>query len=82
MNTSLVYVASDSGVIPEKFPSNCCKVAEGHWAVGSHEPRPADLMERLGMGQNLPGVIVKIDSYYGHFDQALWQKLNSWTRSQ
>ena len=82
MNTYLVYVSSDTGVIPRKFPNSCHKVAEGLWAVGSQDPTPADLMARLGLGQNMPGVIVKIDSYYGHFDQALWQKLNAWTHSQ
>ncbi len=47
------------------------KIVDGLWAVGSADPTPADLVSELGIGPDLPGVIIKIDSYYGHFDQAL-----------
>ena len=82
MNTHLVYLSSDSGVIPEKFPDSNHRIAEGLWAVGSTDSTSADMMTRLGIGQQLPGVNVKVDSHYGHFDQALWQKINAWVHKR
>ena len=62
----------------KKFETIHYQFSDSLFAVGSSAQTPAELSERLGIGESCPGVVVAMDQYYGHFDRALWQKLEAW----
>ena len=49
------------------------------WVVASEMATSADVSNRLGFepGQR-NGVVLKVGEYYGCYNEALWQKLETW----
>lgn len=76
----LIQNNSDSQGVQERFETLHYRFSETLFAVGSDAPTPADLCERLGINAECPGIAVGMDRCYGHFDMALWQKLDAVNR--
>ena len=65
--------------IEAALPVSRYRLAEGLWAVGSTAKTTADLSEQLGIGKNeITGVVVSMEEFYGYYDNALWQRLEAW----
>ena len=80
MNGYLVFMPGSEDKVEAEFPCHYPPAAGSLWAVGSDEPTCADVCAKLGIGSGEPGVVYRIDDYYGHHDRALWQKLAAWSR--
>lgn len=62
------------------FPQHFPLAEDSLWAVAADENTCVDVCERLGITSigGGPGVVSKIEDYYGFYDRALWEKLNAW----
>ena len=82
MQTYLVYISKGGENVTTCLPNTNFQLAEGLWAVGSSAETPADLSEALGIGGGVvTGVVVSMETYYGYYDNALWQRLEAWSRT-
>ena len=79
MNNHLVFMPGGEQKVAEQFPRHYQLAEDSLWAVAGDESTCADVCERLGIGSGEPGVVSRMDEYYGHYDRALWQKLNAWS---
>ena len=82
MENYLVFIPSHGGEekIAQHFANSHYQLAPGLWAVGSAARTSSDLCEIIGIGPELSGVVTSMERYYGHYDQALWQRLDAWSR--
>lgn len=48
------------------------------WAVADSLAASADVCQKLGIGTDAIGVVVRADQYYGMYDPALWQRMEQW----
>ena len=67
--------------VQENFPEYNHQIAPGSWAVASDRNGPSEVCKLLDMGEKndaVHGVVCSLDAYYGFFDAALWEKLNTW----
>ena len=74
-------------VIEQQFPEHHFEVLENRlWAVGAKKEvtTSADVCSDLGIGdaEQRAGVVWQVYSYYGYFNEALWQKLAAWQRHE
>lgn len=81
MNLYLVYMPGGGSRIEPKFPRRY-QLADGLWAVASRAATCADVCGEIGIGDGTRGVVSTMDSYYGYFDNALWQKLAAWSAEE
>ena len=81
MNCYLVYLPGGSDSLESIFDPHCYTLEENRlWAVATKEQTCADVSKLIGIGAKMSGVVVRIGEYYGHYDVALWQKLDAWSR--
>ena len=80
MNSHVVFMPDDNGKVQQEFPDAHHRIGDDLWAIGSDLRTCVDVCERLGIetGQNM--VVVPVSEYYGRFDRALWQRLDSSSR--
>lgn len=65
--------------VTETFPDNYELLPGKVWAVGAPQATCVEVCELLGIGLGgKPGVVTKMDDYYGFYDRALWEKANAW----
>ena len=67
--------------VQKHFPDFNHQIVPGTWAVASGRAGPSEICKILGIsgeGDAGPGVVCSLNSYYGFFDAALWEKLNLW----
>ena len=76
----LVFVPNAPGVVEHSFPERY-RLDEGMWAVRSSLATCSEVHEHLALGPDRAGVVIKITEYYGHYDRALWEKLESWSQT-
>ena len=83
MNVYFV-ISSDERVvekITDDYPQTKYKLFDNVWAISDELGNAVDVSERLGIGEGYgghTGVVLRLDNYYGHFNGALWQKVNAW----
>ena len=56
------------------------KIATDLWAIGSDLKTCVDVCNALGVDDPNTMVVVSINEFYGRYDGALWQKIESWSR--
>ena len=88
-----VVVYNDPGLrrrIVETHPDRHHELREGVCAIASQQATPAGVCRELDFAQPpsdessppaLAGVVVRLHEYYGHWDLALWQRLEAWANS-
>ena len=76
----LVFMPQGEEQIKAGFPDHY-PIADGLWAVGTELRTSADVCGQLGIVPEGSGVVAKLTEYYGRFDNALWQKLESWSKA-
>ena len=81
MNSYLVFMPKDDGKVKRKFPDAHYRIRDDLWAIGSDLPKCVDVCERLGIEDGQRMVVVPMNDYYGRFDRALWQRLDSWSKT-
>ena len=67
--------------VQKHFPDFNYQIVSGTWVVASDSAGPSDVCKTLGIdveGEVSSGVVCSLNSYYGFFDAALWEKLNLW----
>ena len=79
MNNFLVFMPGGGHKVEAAFPRHYRLAENSLWAVASSESTCADVCEQLGIGPGEPGVVSRMDEYYGHYDRALWEKLSAWS---
>ena len=83
MNVFCVFTSDETvhKAIAREYSNYHHKLFDDVWAIADKEADSVDVSQRLGIGENSGGgvgVIVRLDNYYGHFNGALWQKVNTW----
>ncbi len=64
--------------VQSNFPDFNYQIAPGVWAVAASSKTPSEICQMLGIKDSNAGVVFTLDSYYGFYDQTLWEKLNLW----
>ena len=80
MQNYLVFMPGGEEAVTQHFPSAHYRLTDGLWAVGSPLETCVDVCTALGVDDPNTMVVAQIDEYYGRYDRALWQKLESWSR--
>ena len=83
MNCFIAILPPDSSYelnnVAESFPMHHEVLSDRVWAVAGHQTTCAEVCKELGIGEKgVPGVVIKMDEYYGFFDRALWDHINNW----
>ena len=81
MNAYLVFMPEGDSQVREVFGENHYRLASGLWVGASDISTSVDVCDRLGIEQGHSMVVVPIGEYYGRFDRALWQRLDSWMKA-
>ena len=81
MNSYLVFMPEEDGKVRREFPDAHYRIGNDLWAVSSDLPTCAEVCERLGIEDGRRMVVVPMNEYYGRFDRALWQRLDSWSKA-
>ncbi len=74
--------------LEEKFGPHVFQLGEGDeashlWIVATPMATSSDVSDQLGFEPaKMSGVVLKVGEYYGCYDEALWQKLESWSKAQ
>jgi len=66
------------GKVTETFPEHYTIQEGSFWAIKADEATCADVCKKLGIVDGINGLVFHIGDYYGRFDVALWQKLDTW----
>lgn len=80
MQNYIVFMPGGDRRIEQQFPSAHYRIAEGLWAVGSDLMTSSEVCRTLGVDEPQTMVVVPMSDYYGRYDRALWQQLESWSR--
>ena len=81
MSNYLVFMPEDNERVEHEFPHANYRIESGLWAIRSDLPTCAEVCERLGIEDGNTMVVVPMNEYYGRFDRALWQRLDSWSKA-
>lgn len=81
MNSYLVFMPGGDEKVGQEFPDAHYRISDDLWAIGSDLPTCVEVCERLGVEDGRRMVVVPMSEYYGRFDRALWQLLDSWNRT-
>lgn len=81
MNSYLVFMREANGTVGREFPEAHYQIGDDLWAIGTDLPTCVDVCERLGIEGGQSMVVVPMTEYYGRFDRALWQRLDSWSKA-
>ncbi|MCY3819783.1 MAG: hypothetical protein OXH52_10550 [Gammaproteobacteria bacterium] len=80
----IVYLVIADNVTFEEmeqlFPGNVYPLRNANtYLIGSAMPTCADVNSAIGFGAHKgSGLVLKVGEYYGHYDQAVWQKMEAW----
>ena len=81
MHCYLVYIPGGSDTVEFVFAPHHYELEENRlWAVAAEARTCAEVSALAGIGEGTSGVVTRIGEYYGHYDTALWQKLDAWSR--
>ena len=80
MQRFLVYMPEGSDALEFVFHRHFYEIEKNKlWVVAAAGAQTsADVCKALGIGSGKTGVVIRIDEYFGHYDTALWQKLEAW----
>lgn len=81
MQNYLVFMPGGEHKVEVRFPDSHHRIANDLWAVGSPLTTCAEVCTALGVDEPNTMVVVPMTDYYGRFDRALWQKLESWSKT-
>lgn len=87
MNVYVIVAPSEKVAenIEREYPDRFPIVPESVWAVADSRGTSFEVCERVGIGTSRwpddgVGVVLKLDQFYGTFDNALWQKIDVWQK--
>ena len=80
MQNYLVYMPGGQERVEQQFSTVYYKIATDLWAIGSDLKTCVDVCNALGVDDPNTMVVVSINEFYGRYDGALWQKIESWSR--
>ena len=67
--------------VKHTFSDASYRIADGLWAVGTTMTTSSAVCQALGIDEPQTMIVVALDDdYYGRFDRALWQTLETWNR--
>lgn len=81
MNCYLVFMPEGTEKLEQAFPNTHYEISADFWAIGSDLPTCVDVCQHLGIEDEQRMVVVSMSDYYGRFDRALWQRLDSWSKT-
>ena len=81
MHSYFVFMPEGEKAVKQHFPTAHYRLTDGLWAVGSPLETCVDVCNALGVDESKTMVVVPMDEYYGRYDRALWQKLESWSKT-
>ena len=77
MPNYLVFMPGGEERLEETFTDRY-RLTDGLWAVSSQMKTSSEVCSQLGIDDQTNMVVVPMNGYYGRFDKALWQRLESW----
>ena len=81
MNNYLVFMPGGEQKVEGRFPDSHQRISVDLWAIGSPLTTCVEVCNVLEIEEPNTMVVVPMTEYYGRFDRALWQKLESWSKT-